>query len=162
MIGQKECPYCHTPAARACAHLALAVEARDFVSRCVDLSNSAGQWRTLCAKRRGHLQRIGEWAPEREDFTWLETAFCDEFLKPLRWFGGMDHEWRVGAKPGQGGFHVLLWSREPQRLWWELQDALERLSTMVPATPPATALATSPPPPALFPAVTPAAPSPPA
>ena len=22
----------------------------------------------------GHLQRIGEWAPEREDFTWLETA----------------------------------------------------------------------------------------
>jgi hypothetical protein len=81
---------------------------------------------------------MGEWTPEREDFTWLETAFCDEFLKPLRWFGGMDYEWRTGTRPEQGGFYVLLWSKEPQRLWWELQDELERLSVIVPATPSAT------------------------
>jgi hypothetical protein len=150
MIGQKNCPFCHTPALRACSHLALAAEARDFVRHCVEVSNSTAQWRTLCSKRRGHLHRVGEWAPEREDFTWLETAFCDEFLKPLRWFGGMEYEWRAATNPGQGGFHVLLWSQQPQRLWWELQDELERLSATAPSTPSATMLATSPPPQTLF------------
>jgi hypothetical protein len=62
----------------------------------------------------------------------------------------MDYEWRGSAKPGQGGFHVLLWSREPQRLWWELQDQLERLSATSPTTPSATMLATSPAPQTLF------------
>ena len=138
MMSQKHCPFCQQPALRVCAHLALAAEARDFVSHCVERSNSQGHWRALCTRRRGHLQRIGEWAPEREDFTWLETAFCDEFLKPLRWFGGMDYEWRTGANPEQGGFYVLLWSKEPQRLWWELQDQLERLSAVVPSIPSAT------------------------
>jgi hypothetical protein len=155
MMGQKHCPYCQAPARQTCSHLALAAEGRDFVSRCVEYSHSEGQWRTLCARRRGHLQRIGEWAPEREDFTWLETAFCDEFLKPLRWFGAMDYEWRNGAKPGQGGFHVLLWSKEPQRLWWELQDELERLSGAPPSSPPAGVPANAPQPPALFPVLYP-------
>jgi len=50
----------------------------------------------------------------------------------------MDYEWRTGAKPEQGGFYVLLWSKEPQRLWWELQDELERLSAVVPSIPSAT------------------------
>ncbi len=68
----------------------------------------------------------GGWSGTGTDFTWLETAFCDEFLKDLAWFGGMDHEWRSGPKPEQGGFWVLLWSKEPQRLWWELRDELER------------------------------------
>ena len=64
--------------------------------------------------------------PERDDFTWLETAFCDEVLKRLTWFGGIDYEWRTGPKPGQGGFWVLLWSKDPQRLWWDLRDEFER------------------------------------
>jgi hypothetical protein len=68
----------------------------------------------------------------------------------LRWFGGMDYEWRAATNPGQGGFHVLLWSQQPQRLWWELQDELERLSATAPSTPSATMLATSPPPQTLF------------
>jgi hypothetical protein len=38
----------------------------------------------------------------------------------------MDYEWRTGPKPGQGGFWVLLWSKDPQRLWWELREELER------------------------------------
>src|SRR5205823_4198846 len=88
-------------------------------------------------------------------FTWLETAFCDEFLRPLRWFAGMDYEWRTGAKPGQGGFQVLLWSKDPQRLWWELQDELERLSAAVPAAPSSGMPANAPQPPALFPALYP-------
>jgi len=74
--------------------------------------------------RRGQL--TGEWSPEQEDFTWLETAFCEEFLKRLRWFGGMDYEWRSGPKLQQGGFWVLLWSKDPQRLWWELREEFER------------------------------------
>ena len=166
MMSRKHCPYCQQPSLDGCAHLALAVEAREFVAECVERSHSERQWRTLCARRRDHLQRIGEWSPEREDFTWLETAFCDEFLKPLRWFGAMEYEWRMGVKPGQGGFFALLWSKEPQRLWWELQDQLERLSTGVPATPTANAPANSPLPPMLFPVPypppTPSSPSAPA
>ncbi len=70
---------------------------------------------------------MGEAGMERRlDFTWLETAFCNEFLKKLIWFGGMDYEWRVGPKSGQGAFWVLLWSKDPQRLWWELHDEFER------------------------------------
>ena len=68
----------------------------------------------------------GEWSPEREDYTWLETAFCDEFLKRLTWFGGMEYEWRSGPRPKQTGFWVLLWSKDPRQLWWELRDEFER------------------------------------
>ena len=128
MIGPKYCPYCLTPAQQGCAHLALAVEARDFVRRCVERSEAQGQWQTLCQRRRGQLQNAGQWSPERDDFTWLETAFCDEFLRRLSWFGAMDYEWRTGAKPEQGGFWVLLWSKDAQRLWWELRDEFERQS----------------------------------
>ena len=80
MIGQRHCPFCKTPALSGCAHLAAAVEARDFVRRCVELCQAERQWRALCQARREHLRRSGEWSPEREDYTWLETAFCDEFL----------------------------------------------------------------------------------
>jgi hypothetical protein len=90
-------------------------------------------WQTLCEMRRRQLQLSGDWSPERDDFTWLETAFCEQFLKPLRWFGSMDHEWRDGPKAGQGGFWVLLWSRNPQGLWWDLLDQFERRSALQPA-----------------------------
>ncbi len=68
----------------------------------------------------------GEWSPEREDYTWLETAFCEEFLKRLTWFGSMEYEWRSGPKARQAGFWVLLWSKNPRHLWWELRDEFER------------------------------------
>jgi hypothetical protein len=126
MIGQRYCPFCRVPAIQACSHLALAFEARDFVRGCVQSSAAEKAWRTLCALRLTQRRRSGEWSPEAEDFTWLETAFCEEFLKPLRWFGAMDYEWRTGPKPGEGGFWVLLWTKSPQRLWWELRDAFER------------------------------------
>ena len=126
MIGEKPCPICHASALRECAHLALAVEARDFVRRCIESCQGRHQWQALCEQRRGQINRTGEWSPERDDFKWLETAFCNEFLKQLRWFSGMDHEWRTGPKKGQGGFWVLLWSKDPQRLWWELRDEIER------------------------------------
>lgn len=104
----------------------MAVEARDFVRRCIESCQGHRSWQTLCRARRVRLQQSGEWTPEREDFTWLETAFSDEFLKHLRWFGGLDYEWRTGARIEQGGFWVLLWSKDPRRLWWELRDELER------------------------------------
>jgi hypothetical protein len=126
MIGQKHCPYCLTPALRGCPHLALSVEARDFVRGCIELCDGQLQWEALCDARRIHAQREGLASPEREDFTWLETAFCDQFLRRLNWFGEMDYEWRTGSKPEQGGFWVLLWSKNPERLWWELRDELER------------------------------------
>ncbi len=128
MINQKHCPLCKRAAARGCEHLALAVEARDFVRRCVELCQGQKQWRTLCRVRRGQLLLRGEWSPEQEDFTWLETAFCEQFLKRLGWFGGMDYEWRTGPRPEQGGFWVLLWSKDPRRLWWQLREEFERQS----------------------------------
>src|SRR5205085_5707015 len=94
-----------------------------------ELSNGQPQWEALCATRQRHISANGRSAAEREDFMWLETAFCDQFLKRLSWFGEMDYEWRTGAKPEQGGFWVLLWSKNPEHLWWELRDELERQSS---------------------------------
>ncbi len=132
MINQRHCPFCRAPAARGCAHLALAAEGRDFVRLCVEKCEGQIPWRVLCQQRRLERRRFGEWAAEPEDFTWLEAAFCDEFLKHLRWFGEMDYEWRSGPKLGQGGFWVLLWSKDPRRLWWELREEFERKSVLVP------------------------------
>ena len=109
-----------------CEHLAVAAEGRYFVRRCVELCRGEKQWGLLCQSRHQRGLASGEWSPEREDYTWLETAFCDEFLKRLRWFGGMEYEWRSGPKGAQTGFWVLLWSKDPQRLWWELLDEFER------------------------------------
>ena len=136
MITQNHCPYCKAPAFGQCNHLALIVEARDFVRRCVEACGGQAQWRALCQHRREQWRRSGEWSPEREDYTWLESAFCQEFLKPLKWFGGLDYEWRTGPKPEQGGFWVLLWSGDPARLWWELRDQFERGLLPAAYTPP--------------------------
>ncbi len=133
MLGEKKCPFCAAESAKQCRHLALATEARNFVRRCIELSQGERQWQRLCEARRAQLRSTGEWAPEREDFMWLETAFCDEFLKRLIWFGGIEYEWRTGPRPGQGGFWVLLWSKEPRRLWWELRDEFERQGNKAPA-----------------------------
>jgi hypothetical protein len=122
MINQQHCPFCKTPAAQSCEHLALAAEGRDFVRRCIELCHGQEAWRVLCQSRREN--NLG--APLQEDFTWLETAFCQQFLAHLAWFGGMDHEWRSGPRPDQAGFWVLLWSKDPRQLWWELREQLER------------------------------------
>ena len=125
MINQRHCPYCQTPAAKECSHLALAVEARDFVRRCIEICHGEGPWRVLCQQRQERERAVGGWS-SNDDFTWLETAFCEEFLRNLKWFGTMDHEWRSGPKPEQGGFWVVLWSKEPRQLWWELREELDR------------------------------------
>jgi hypothetical protein len=130
MINQRHCPYCKAAATAGCPHLALAVEARDFVTSCIQHCHGQALWPAVCQRRHEQRQLAGEWSREQEDFTWLETAFCDQFLKHLRWFGGLDHEWRSGPKPEQGGFWVLLWSQEPRRLWWELRDELEKANTL--------------------------------
>jgi hypothetical protein len=86
--------------------LALCVEGRDFVWRCIELCQGEKQLHGFCDSRRRRRLLAGEWSPEREDYTWLETAFCDEFLKRLTWFGGMEYEWRSGPRPNQTGFWV--------------------------------------------------------
>jgi hypothetical protein len=126
MINQRHCPFCRTPAGSGCPHLALAVEGRDFVRRCVDRCQAQSLWQVICQQARD-----GKASPDVQDFTWLETAFCERFLKHLRWFGGLDYEWRTGPQLDQGGFWVLLWSKDPQRLWWELRDEFERNSTKI-------------------------------
>ena len=126
MNSQKFCPFCKTPAVTGCKHLAVAAEGRDFVRRCVELCQGEKQWRALSEQRRRQRFATGEWSPEQEDYTWLETAFCDEFLKRLTWFGGMEYEWRSGPKANQAGFLVLVWSKDPRQLWWELRDEFER------------------------------------
>jgi hypothetical protein len=125
MINQRYCPFCRTPAAKACEHLALAAEGRDFVRRCVELCHGEDLWRRVCEGQQPGPS-VGGWSPKARDYTWLESAFCDEFLRKLPAFGEMEHEWRSGPKPEQGGFWVLLWSKEPQQLWWELREAIER------------------------------------
>jgi hypothetical protein len=136
MIGQRHCPFCKVSALNGCPHLALAVEGREFVRRCVELCQGHAQWQNLCELRRKQIRQSGDWSPEREDFTWLETAFRSEFLDRLRWFGGMEYEWRTGTKPEHGGFYVLLWSREPKQLWWELREEFERQANMTSPVPP--------------------------
>jgi hypothetical protein len=96
------------------------------VQCCIEAAQAHRQWQTLCHSLRSQHRRLGAWSPDREDFTWLETAFCNKFLKDLRWFASMDHEWRTGGNIERGGFYVLLWSKSPARLWWELLDAIER------------------------------------
>src|SRR5258708_7923709 len=115
MIGEKHCPFCRTPSLQGCAHLALAVEGRDFVRRCIDLCQGQAPWKQLCESRRESMRTSGEWSADCEDFTWLETAFCNAFLQHLRWFGGIVYEWRSSARSDQAGFWVLLWSKHPQR-----------------------------------------------
>jgi hypothetical protein len=132
MINQRHCPFCKTPAAKGCPHLALATEARDFVRHCVERCQGQAPWQVLCQNPAMPRQN-GGWAGQQPDFTWLESAFCDRFLRPLAWFGGMDHEWRSGPRPEQGGFWVLMWSRDPQKLWWELREQFE-LQCMVRST----------------------------
>lgn len=130
MLDPKYCPYCKKPALQRCPHLAVAAEGRDFVRLCVEHCQGQKQWQAVCTARRKHSLVTGDWAPEHEDFTWLETAFCEEFLKQLLWFGAMDYEWRSGRSLAQSGFWVLLWSKDPQRLWWELRDEFERQALM--------------------------------
>lgn len=125
-MNEKFCPFCRSQSTANCAHLSLAVEGREFVRRCVEACQAQGLWQTFCQHYRDGLQQSGEWSPDREDFTWLETAFCERFLRRLHWFGGMDHEWRSGLDPSKGGYCVLLWSRDPERLWWDLRDEIER------------------------------------
>lgn len=125
MNQKKSCPFCQKPAAAGCDHLALAVEGREFVRRCVQASDAQSGWDALCRQAlEGTRSPSGAWMANNNDYTWLETAFCDRFLKHLSWFGGMDYEWRSGPQPGKSGFCVLLWSRHPQRLWWELRDEI--------------------------------------
>jgi hypothetical protein len=131
MINQRNCPFCKVLAAHGCEHLALAAEGRDFVRRCIESCEGRLAWQALCQQRQGQSSR-GGWAHANEDFTWLETAFCDEFLRHLTWFGGMDHEWRSGPRPEQGGFWVLLWSQDPRRMWWQLREYLESQSAAAP------------------------------
>jgi len=125
-MNQKHCPFCRAVSDANCAHLALAVEGRDFVRLCVAAARAQDVWHKLCQGYQKEFRDSGEWSPDREDFVWLETAFCGKFLNRSHWFGGMDHEWRSGSDPAKGGYWVLLWSRDPERLWWELRDEIER------------------------------------
>ena len=125
-MNQKYCPFCKTLAQRGCEHLALAAEGRDFVRQCVERSHSQAQWQVLCRQRQEKRGQSGNSSTAFDDYTWLETAFGDDFLKHLTWFGRLDHEWRSSPKPQNAGFCVLLWSKNPQQLWWELREEFER------------------------------------
>src|SRR5260370_32413473 len=103
MIGQKHCPYCQTPAILKCPHLALTVEGREFVRRCVELCKGEAPWRAICERRRAQMPRPGERAPPRADFTLPEAAFSQGFLARLRCVGGMDNGWAVRARPARAG-----------------------------------------------------------
>lgn len=125
------CPFCGKPSTRGCAHLALAADSPNFVRECVDRAQGQELWRRICEQMR-EAQRAEGWGV-LPDFTWSETMFCDELLRRLSWFGRMTYEWRSLRPGGPTRFWVLLWSRDPRRLWWELHDALERRAAAVAA-----------------------------
>jgi hypothetical protein len=114
-VAVSSCPVCSAPSDSVCPHLALAAPATDFVRRAIETCHAELLWRSIC--KRG------------EDFTWLESAFCDRFLRALPPFVAMTHEWRDGPNPGQREQWVLLWSKEPRGLWWDLRDRLEEEAT---------------------------------
>ena len=108
------CPYCRNPATKGCAHLALATAPRDFVWLCIEQSASTFDWRGICKR------------DENADFLWLETAFCERFLKPLHWFGNLSYEWRERGSSATRDQLAILWSPSPRKLWWELRDHIEK------------------------------------
>lgn len=105
--------------------MAIAVKSQHFVTRCVQAAQAEALWGRFCRQTR-EVQREEGWG-ELPDFTWIESAFSDEFLKQLEWFGGISYEWRAAEPPHQGGdLWVLVWSKDPQKLWWQLRDKLEK------------------------------------
>ena len=123
------CRYCRSRAAAGCEHLALAAAPGDFVRLCIEHADAPSAWRTLCEQN------------PRADFTWLETDFAERFLTALHWFGGVEYEWR---RPDEATtareLWVLLWSKNPQRLWWELYDRLTSAAAAETASPAASAV----------------------
>lgn len=121
MNANVTCPFCQSRADVGCEHLALAAAPGDFVRRCVERAAAQTAWRTLCEP------------DPRADFTWLETDFAERFFTALHWFGGLQYEWRrpEGNDAGRQ-LWVLLWSKNPQRLWWELADRLIAASGKIP------------------------------
>jgi hypothetical protein len=125
MSETKNCPFCKTPASQRCEHLALVVRSPQLIAHCVGAARAEDLWERYCQQTRSRQRE--ESGGELPDFTWLESSFCDEFLKRLEWFGQMTYEWRNAVPPEQGkDLWVWLWSKHPQRLWWQLRDKLEQ------------------------------------
>ena len=112
MSSEAICPYCQARAAQSCGHLALSAAPGDFVILCVEQAAAQTQWKQFCQ------------AHPKADFTWLETSFGERFLKPLRWHGSVDYEWRTRTDSKTREQVVVLWSKDPRRLWWELNDQI--------------------------------------
>src|SRR6266487_3858369 len=123
MTEGKYCPFCGAASARSCPHLALAARATEFVGRCIENCHGEASWQVLMNNRGNALllYRFGS-----DDFLWLETSFSFQFLERLGLFGRMEYEWREGGRASVREMWVLLWSKQPQRLWWQLWDELER------------------------------------
>jgi hypothetical protein len=125
MNEKRPCPYCAPAPNRECEHLAIAVKSQHFVTRCVQAAQAEALWERFCRRTR-EMQREEGWG-ELPDFTWIESAFCDEFLKRLEWFGEINYEWRdAGTGSGSGDLWAVVWSKDPQKMWWQLRDRLER------------------------------------
>lgn len=122
MTEGKVCPFCGAKAATGCAHLALAARATDFVERCVERCQGEWFWQLLINNECNPL-----WLHRfrKDDFLWLESSFSSQFMEPLVWFGRMEYEWREGGPASGREMWVLLWSKDPQRFWWNLRDELE-------------------------------------
>ena len=128
MKADAQCPFCRVAAATGCPHLALAADPRDFVARCVALAQAQTIWPKLTGQNPS------------ADFLWLETDFCENLLRPLAHFSAMEYEWHLPANARRRQVRVLLWSRAPQKLWWELRDRLEGKLASEPPVPPSAAV----------------------
>lgn len=114
------CPFCNAAARAGCNHLALAAPATEFIARCVEHCHAGPLWQQILK-----TDIYDRWSGAG-DFSWSEFAFCHRFLKLLRWFGAMEHQWRDDGRAHGREQFALLWSKDPRRLWWELRDYLEQ------------------------------------
>jgi hypothetical protein len=123
MKEHKHCPFCGKAEVDGCAHLALAVKQTEFISQCIARSQTEAFWRKLMNNRH---HPVFTHTYGSDELTWNEMTFAMVFLRGLDWFGGQDYQWRDGTAERPGTQWVILWSKEPQRLWRQLRDEIAR------------------------------------
>lgn len=107
------CPICQASAeGGGCDHLALGVEHRSFIGRCVEASGSGGRWRAIANY-------------DSEDHMWLEEAFARKFLIGCAGFAGVAFAWRDVPGSGRRELWGWVWAKEVRKVWWDLADRLE-------------------------------------
>lgn len=111
-MKNKLCPYCQAPARKKCEHLILEARSKDFVKQCIAAAEAKPLWKRLKATK------------DENAFTTDRAAFCDIYLKPLSEYCAVETNLRLGPE-GRRELWAVLWSEDPDSLWFELRSRLD-------------------------------------